>query len=106
MTSAANDLLLMKHHERKPWLTNGTFFFLRERSAASLVGDMNRVRQQHSVFGSKVRADKEAVLSGIADGVEDGRRINNLDAAYKAMKLLSSSHPQRNAMGVHKQRAN
>jgi len=60
------------------------------------------VRQLHSIFRSKARADKEAYLNGIADGVEEGHRTNDLAGAYKAMKLLSSSRPQRNAMAVHK----
>jgi len=65
------------------------------------MGD-NRLRQLHSILRSKASADKVAYLNGIADGVEEGHRTNNLAAAYKAMKLLSSSRLQRNAMAVHK----
>jgi len=60
------------------------------------------VRQLHNILRSKARADKEAFLKGNADVVEEGHRTDNLSAAYKAMKLLSSSLPQRNAMAVHK----
>jgi len=41
-------------------------------------------------------------LNEITDGVDEGHRTKNLSAAYKAMKILSSSCPQRNAMVVHK----
>jgi len=93
----------MKHHKRNPWLTDETFCIICARSAARLAGDMNRVRQLHSIFRSKARADKEAYLNGIADGVQEVHRTNNLAGVYKAMKLPSSSHPHRNVMAVHKE---
>ena len=60
-----------------------------------------RVRQLHSIFQSRARADKEVYLDSISEEV-GGFRNNHIEVTYKAVKLLSTSRYIKMTVPVNK----